>query len=176
MRSTLLALFIFLLTACVSPVGGQTQPAISIVPSQFQGKTFEECERILGKPLNIQDPPPGAQFTDRSFIRTYASPIPGVAKIELFRAPEGGEDGPIPPTVNLVRYHFTKGKTWRENAAIVGLGPNDLTVRERDATKPKDAAIILRDKDGRVVLWSPSASTMKLREKMRNPDYDTLRF
>jgi hypothetical protein len=99
-----------------------TQPVnpSGISPANLLGKTFEECEMILGKPIAAEDP----AGENRSFTRRYKPSQPGLSQITLVRQPQGSMNGPVPETVNGVTYCFPKGtmKTTGQAFKLIELG------------------------------------------------------
>jgi hypothetical protein len=77
----------------------------SIAPASFLGKTFAQCEAMLGKPTQVQDPEGDA----RAYTREYKPAIPGLSRIKLQRVPEGSMQGPVPEGMNMLLYYFPKG-------------------------------------------------------------------
>ena len=97
----------------LGPVHAQTKKSASVAPSQFLGKSFDECEKILGKPGLIANP---EIANKRSEMRYYTANIPGITRIILRRVPEGSvastTPGPLPKTVKQASYQFPKGKVY----------------------------------------------------------------
>ena len=158
--------FIFAQTAKPKP------PTAPATPFQFLGKTFEDCEKIVGKPLRIENP----KGDERAFYRDYKATIPGVTKIELGREPQGAMDGPVRATVSRVTYYFPKGtaKTWKEAFVIIGLKSEGATQEDLGEIKRIEAPDF--PKGWIQIQWTPSASTMTMPERYRHPNDDSLSF
>lgn len=96
-------------------------------PTAFIGKTYEECEKVLGTPVKSSTPADGGRPV---FSREYKSPVPGITRIELVRMPEGGISNPPPETVNSVKYYFPKGeqKTLKSMFSLLGVTTGTGTI------------------------------------------------
>ena len=80
-------------------------PSAALDPQRFFGKTFAECEVVLGKPASVMQP----EGERRSHALIFSNPKPGVSQIKLERVPDGSIGGPVPDTGNFVWYYFPKG-------------------------------------------------------------------
>lgn len=166
----------------------EPNPKVSFAPSQFLGKTIEECEKILGKPIASLEPKNGE---GKSF-RAYKSPLVGVTAIKLRRVPKNGL-GATPTTVNFVQYSYPKGsvKTLGEAFSLIGTSMEGASkLSSHDKRKPSaDTSIpatittigaevirIHRVGAGLMAIWQSSASTMREPEELREPDSDVLYF
>lgn len=96
----------------------EAKPEVSVAPSQFFGKTVEECEQILGKPTKVEE----LSGVFRGSRRHYKPSIAGLSEICLEQLPQGTPDGPIDTKISCVRYCFPAGsiKTWQEAFTIIG--------------------------------------------------------
>jgi len=107
-------------------------------PTAFLGKTYADCEKLLGAPVKSSTPTDGGRPV---FSREYKSPVPGVTRIELVRMPEGGMSNPPPQTVNSITYFFPKGeqKTLKSMISLLGLetgiGKISISGLSREAIK-----------------------------------------
>ena len=104
-----------------SLVLGQTSKpktaTVSVAPEQFLGKTYEECQKILGKPTETNDPKDGKG----PFERIYKSPVAGISKIKLERVPDGYKGGIVPTTINFIWYYFPEATSKDAAEALLGL-------------------------------------------------------
>ena len=112
------------------------------------GKTYEECEKLLGKPTLVKDAKENAPEGARASQRHFKSSIPGITAIVLARLPHGGPGGPVPPTVNGVTYHFPKGTTWKKAFTLSGLNPDDWKIFDE-----RKMYIHFRGKDESYLMW-----------------------
>ena len=166
MKFTILSLLIVIASATLA-VG---EPASTVIaPSQFLGKSFEHCERQIGKPLSVEEP----NEQNRGIGRFYRTTTPGVAKVLLLRAPSGGPDGPVSDTVSIVMYYFPKGtlKTWQEAFAAVGVPSDWATVKSNRADQVR-----LEGKDGFYIMWELAALSAKHPARFRDSNFDILTF
>lgn len=102
--------------------------AVSLLPSQFIGKTFEECEKVLGPPVKEES----AEGSRRALSRYYQAPLAGISRIRLLRVPPEGLVATVPETVNMVRYYFPKGevKTLAEAFKRLGISTEGAAIVE----------------------------------------------
>ena len=181
--------------AAESPVPAKTTPPASspsaappspvqpvnpsgISPANLLGKTFEECERILGKPIAAEDP----AGENRSFTRRYKPSEPGLSQITLVRQPQGSMNGPVPETVNGVTYGFPKGamKTTGQAFKLIELGfagayegfDKDLM---GDEPLSPDSFVAFHGFPGKFrAFWNPAVTSVKMPEGYRHLDEDWL--
>jgi hypothetical protein len=72
-------------------------------PARFLGKTFAECEGMLGPADRVEEDEGEA----RTISRYFNAPLPGVLRLRL----EAERQGDLPPrTVTSVWYYFSKGR------------------------------------------------------------------
>ncbi len=135
---------------------------ISVRPSQFAGKSFEQCENVLGKPTRIE--PPNA--SDKCEYRYYTPNSSSITQLMLSRGTRG-VNGPLSETVNYFRYYFPKGKhkTWQEALASLGVQTAGLS-----GTGPSIDGIA---GDYRAA-WTLAEWSLKQAPKYHHPDTDTL--
>jgi len=125
-----------------------------ITPSQFMGKSFEDCEKILGKPGLVVNP----KGKDRGFHRYYKTEISGLTRIVLERLPAGSMKGPVPKTVNVVSYDFPRSTmSYQEALSIIGIDSQKAKVRSKfSITLPDgiqgywDANSVIMDANGNI--------------------------
>jgi hypothetical protein len=160
-------------SATITPTGtGST-----ISPNNLIGKTFEECEIILGKPARVEDP----EGERRSFARYYKPSAPGIVQIKLERLPEGSMAGPVSGTVNNVSYQYPKGtvKTVREAFKLAELSYQDSYSHDfkdltGDEALPSDDSMPFQGVSaGKLNAdWRPAAANAKMPERFRLADDD----
>ena len=174
MKSSLLSGAAFLFAVCIS----SAQPKATTAgppPFSFLGKSFEECEKTVGKPVNVTDP----KGDEKAFTRDYKPPgSKALTRLQLFRGPDGAADRPVSPTVNGVTYYFPKGsvKTWQDAFGLLGL----KTDGAKEEKVGSDGILRVQAPEFPqgwiIVQWTPSGSTMKMPEQYRRPNEDTLSF
>ncbi|MBX7208812.1 MAG: hypothetical protein K1X78_10900 [Verrucomicrobiaceae bacterium] len=169
-------------------------------PVSWLGKTFEQCEAVLGKPEKVEEP--DGQW--RSFARYYKSSVPGISRIKLERLPEGSMSGPVPTTVNSVICYFPKGtlKTMGEVFAKLGLakdgakistgyssldaakaaakarGPKEPNESWDDPlpTEPGISQSVSGIKGNLVAYWTSAESSKTRSPRFQHPDEDALKI
>jgi hypothetical protein len=159
-----------------------------IAPSQLLGKTFEECEKILGKPSAVENP----EGDRRSFARSYKLSTPGLAQVKIERVPQGSMTGKVSETVNWIWYYFPKGKTKTLGEAFTLLGiPTEGAMIGRAMSKDRkpedqktwdtpltesDSTSVFDVQNQFSAIWTSSAKSLERPLEYRNPEHDTLSF
>ena len=166
----------------------EPNPKVSFGPSQFLGKTIEECEKILGTPIASLEPKNG----EGPSFRAYKSPLVGVKTIKLRRVPTN-RTGATPATVNYVQYAYPKSSvntlgdafrligTSMEGASKISSHSNrkpsaDASIPATTTTIGAELIRIHRLDAGLTAIWESSAATMTEPEELREPDCDVLYF
>ena len=166
------------LSAATPPSPVQPVNPSGISPANLLGKTFEECEMILGKPIAAEDP----AGEKRSFTRRYKPSEPGLSQITLVRQPQGSMNGPVPETVNGVTYCFPKGtmKTTGQAFKLIELGfagayeGYDKDLMGDEPLSP-DSFTAFHGFPGKFrAFWIPAATSAKEPESYRHLDEDRL--
>ncbi|MDP1591129.1 MAG: hypothetical protein Q8M07_25465 [Prosthecobacter sp.] len=150
-------------------------------PAELLGKTFEQCETMLGKPVRSEDP----EGKRRSFERYYKPAAPGIVQIKLQRLPVGSMTGNVSETVNAVRYYFPKGslKTAGDCFALVGVSLEGAS-HSSAPFKAVAAADALPDAkgmnfdvaEGLWAYWEPTASSLTKPAEFHHADEDAMSF
>jgi hypothetical protein len=171
------------------PASVPSDVAGSLGATQFLGKTFEECEKMLGQPTKIENP----EGNRRSFSRSYKPSISSISQIKLERVPEGSMSGAVSETVNFVWYYFPKGtvKTMGECFKLTGAqfegayarvmksGTSSGEFPDITAGDPLSDAESIRIEalPGRLVAnWTPAAKSLNRPPEYRHENEDTLSF
>lgn len=144
------------------------KPDARIDPQRFRYKTVAQCEKILGK-VAYKDETNKNGFDRDSWdhiVYYFASRIPGIARIAVYRCPEHGAGGPLAQNIRQVEYHFPKGTvTWQQAFDKIGVPKNGVTARK------DQYGLTLENMSRRVAdeaTWTPANKD--------EPKYDVLNF
>lgn len=177
----LVAVFTLALTASIALHAQDITMAKLPAPSDLLGKTFEQCEAMLGKPSRIEAP----EGNRRSFDRYYKPAVPGIVQIKLRCLPVGSMTGQVAETVNSVWYYFRKGslKAAGDCFALVGVsleGVSNSSAPFKDvaaADALSDAKGMMFDvAEGLQAYWEPAASSLTKPEEYRHVNEDAISF
>jgi hypothetical protein len=167
--------------APLSPTGAPSAVPDALLPTNFLGKTFEECEKALGAPTKIENP----EGKRRSFERHYQVPVKGISQVRLLRVPVGNSSGPVSERVNFLRYHFPKGsiKNMGEAFRSVGLSMAGASIfNATDSSWTWDtpfadsgSVLVSGIKGDLEARWTTASESMtRVSEELRHPDEDSL--
>ena len=158
--------------AAITPLAAQTgataaAPAVA-PPLQYLGKTFADCEKLLGKPTSEE---PVDQPFPRAF-RYYKSPLAQASRIRLMQTPKTPVLRQFTNAVTHVTYYFPKGrlKNWRDAFALLGLPANGLKEKSSPAF-----TTVTGIPGGFLAQWTP-ASAEAIAGTTASPDEDKLLF
>ena len=155
----------------VQPSSPSATDAKAIASSEFLGKTFEECERILGTPVEV------VSGKDGNFARFYKSSVPGVSRIKLERIHEGSMDGPVPATVNSIWYYFPKGETKNLGEAFAKISLDKEGAKVTDWDKPLQGvghASVDGIKGKLRAMWGSADASKTMPPEYQHGDEDTM--
>ncbi|MDP1591130.1 MAG: hypothetical protein Q8M07_25470 [Prosthecobacter sp.] len=172
MKTHITALALALVASSILHAQEAAKPS-SILPANFLGKTFEECEKILGQPVKIENP----EGKWRSFARYYKSPAPGLSRIKLERVPEGSMAGPVPATVNSVWLYFPKGqiKSFADALTKSGLSTQGLADANLQVPLQELGSSTLDGIQGGLrAMWGLAEASKKMPPQYQHHDEDTL--
>ena len=133
--------------SCLLVCGCQTASAqrkgASIAPSQFIGKSIEECERTLGKPGYAAGVGTGNYKNHGNMAQSRYYKVPGVTRIVLIRTVRNGESRKNDPDkrtlnseVSAVQYQIpgTRVKNWKEALNLIGASSKGVSEGEKFST------------------------------------------
>jgi hypothetical protein len=117
--------------ATTPPPKAAAEPAASPLPKvtftgamQYFGKTFEECEKLLGEHTSeekVEQPVEGV-------ARHYKSPVAQTSQLRLIQPSKTSDPQRFPNAVGHITYYFAKGsmKQWRDAFTLLALPLKNL--------------------------------------------------